>query len=502
MNEPNSFDRFSSTVDVRANLKRKSIRGALFMASGNAADILVRFGSIAILARLLLPEDFGLIAMVMALTSILDGFRDFGLSAATVQRPDISHRQITNLFWLNVAVGTILALIVATAAPLIAAFYQESRLVDISIALSLVFVWNGLTVQHEALLSRQMRQGELALIRLAASVISVVVAVGLALNDWGYWSLVWREITRSAIISVGVWLRCLWIPGLPRRNVGTRGLIRFGSEISLTHLLSGLIMHVDKLLVGRLFGAAAVGIYRQSQQLILTPIDQLNGPIIGVAQPALSALQQDPARYRRFYEKIVFIVAALTVPLGLFIAVCAEEITLLMLGPNWTDATVFVRIFGVGAAVRPAIGTSAIVLITCGRSTYYLMLAIAHAFVLALSLLAAIPWGPIGIGIAYVGTTLVLMYPKLHYSFINTPASVSGFFSALLAPVVSSIVMMCGILGVKNFAPTDSFVASLVLSASVGGAVYLASMWLQPVGRSEVRSLLIDMRTALRSRRD
>jgi PST family polysaccharide transporter len=500
MNEPNSFDRFSRTDDVRANLKQKSIRGAVFMASGNAADILVRFGSIAILARLLVPEDFGLIAMVMALTSILDGFRDFGLSAATVQRPDINHWQITNLFWLNVAVGVILASIVATAAPLIAAFYQESRLVDISVALSLVFVWNGLTVQHEALLIRQLRQGELALIRLAASFISVIIAVGLAMNDWGYWSLVWREIARSALITGGVWIRCLWIPGLPHRRVGTRSLVRFGSEISLTHFLTSLIMHVDKLLVGRLFGAAAVGIYRQAQQLILAPIDQLNQPINGVAQPGLSALQRDPVRYRRFYEKIVFIVAALTIPLGLFIAVCAEEITLLMLGPNWTDATVFVRIFGVGAAIRPAIGTSAIVLITCGKSTLYLAVSIVHAVCLTLSLLAAIPWGAVGIAIAYVGTTLVLMYPKLHFSFVDTPASVAGFFSALLAPCVSAFVMLCALLMVRNLAPTNGEVESLALSIGVGGAVYLASMWLQPGGRVEIKSLLRDIRTVLNAR--
>jgi PST family polysaccharide transporter len=260
MKETDSFARFSRTDDVRANLKQKSIRGAVFMASGNAADVFVRLGSIAILARLLMPEDFGLIAMVLALTSILDGFRDFGLSAATVQRPNISHRQVSNLFWMNVAVGVVLASIVALAAPLIATFYQESRLVGISVALSLVFVWNGLAVQHEALLVRQLRQGELTLIRLAAGVVSVAIAVGLALNDWGYWALVWREILRSAFITSGVWLRCLWVPGLPRRKVGTRVLVRFGSEISLTHVLASLIMHVDKLLIGRLFGAAPVGI--------------------------------------------------------------------------------------------------------------------------------------------------------------------------------------------------------------------------------------------------
>jgi len=500
MKEPDSFDRFSRTDDIRANLKRKSVRGAVFMASGNAADILVRFGSIAILARLLLPEDFGLIAMVMAITSILDGFRDFGLSAATVQRPDISHRQVTNLFWVNAGVGAIFASIVASAAPLIAAFYGDSRLIGISVALSLVFVWSGLSVQHEALLTRQLRQGELALIRLTASVFSVVIAVGLALNDWGYWSLVWREIARSAFIAGGVWIRCLWLPGLPRRNVGTRDLVRFGSEISLAYLLFFVIMNMDKLLIGRLFGAAPVGMYRQAQQLIMSPMDQLDGPITGVAQPALSALQQDPVRFRRFYEKIVFIIGALTVPLGLFISVCAEEITLLVLGPNWLEATVFVRIFGFYAMIRPALGTSAIVLITCGRSTRYLALTAAHAVVLVLLLLAAIPWGAEGMAIAFVGTTLILMYPKLHLSFTDTPPSVLGFFNALLPSIVSGLGMLLGLLTVRNFASTDGIVESLVLSFGVGGAFYLASMWLQPRGREEMKSLFKDIQTALKTR--
>lgn len=470
------------------------------MASGNAVDFVVRLGSIAILARLLLPEDFGLVAMVLALTSILDGFRDFGLSAATVQRPDISRQQVTNLFWINVAVGAVLASIVASGAPLISAFYQESRLVGISVALSLVFVWNGLAVQHEALLTRQLRQGELTLIRLAAGVLSVIIAVGLALHDWGYWALVWREILRSALITCGVWFRCLWVPGLPRRKAGTRALVRFGSEISLTHLLASLIMHVDKLLIGRLFGAAPVGMYRQAQQLILVPMDQMNGPITGVAQPALSALQQDPDRYRRFYEKVVYLVGAFTIPLGLFIAVCAEDITLLMLGPNWIEATVFVQIFGVGAAIRPVIGTSALVMITRGRSTRFLIITIVHTVVLGLLLIAAVPWGPEGIAIALVGTTLALMYPKLYFSFVESPVSVSGFFKVLAVPIGSALVMLCSLLAVRNFAATNSLAVSLTLSISVGGAVYFMSMWLLPGGSVTIRTLLSDIRIALGTR--
>lgn len=499
--EPSNFARFSQTEDIRANLKRKSVRGAAFMASGNAADILVRLLSIAVLARLLSPEDFGLMAMVTALTGIVDGFRDFGLSAATVQRPDITHRQVTNLFWFNVLVGASLALALSATAPLIAAFYQHDQLIGICLLLSAVFVWNGLSVQHEALMMRQLRQGELAAIRLFASVASTLIAIGLAVDGWGYWSLVWREVARSVMLTLGVWLCCRWIPGLPRRNVGTKKLIRFGGELSLTHLLSALIANVDRLLVGRFYGANVVGMYRQAQQLLLAPIEQLNGPIMGIAQPALSALQNDPPRYRRYYEKVVFLVTLGTLPLGLFVAICAEEITLLMLGEAWMDAAVFVQIFGVAAAIRPAIATSAVVLVTTGRSTRFLVLAILHSTVLTLMLLVGLYGGPTGVALAYTGTTFLLMWPKLYYSFQDTPATMGGFFRAIRVPLVAGLGMAAALIAVRRGIDLEGVLAPLIVHAFVGALAYLACIYAQATGRTVLRALIVDVRAALGSKR-
>gem|GEM_PF-128312 len=501
MNGSDRFARFSGTDGVRANLKHKSIRGAVFMASGNAADVLVRMVSIAILARLLLPADFGLIAMVTALSGILDSFRDFGLSAATVQRPEITHRQVTNLFWVNAAVGGLLALALCAASPFIAAFYKDERLVTVTLALSLVFVWNGLTVQHEALLIRQLRQGELAAIRLFASVVSVVIAIALAVEEWGFWALVCREISRSAIVTCGVWLRCPWLPGLPRRHVGTSSLIRFGGELSFAHLIWSLFAQLDKLLIGRFFGATPLGMYRQAQQLLLASVEQLNGPIMGVAQPALSALQSDPVRYRKFYEKIVFLVAMGTLPLGLFVAVCAEEITLLMLGPAWREATVFVRIFGIAAAIRPAVATASVVLVTCARSTRYLAITIVHSVVLAIMLLVGLNWGVTGIALAYMATTFVLLYPNLYYSFHGSPATVQGFFSALRTPALAGLAMAVGLVALQQLKLTHTVPGSLLLSLLVGGAIYLAAIWTQRRGRTELKGLFVDLRAALESKR-
>jgi PST family polysaccharide transporter len=500
MKRTDDFARFAETHAVRADLKRKSVRGAVFMACGAGTEFVVRLASIPILARLLSPEEFGLVAMVTAFTAIVEGIKDLGLGAATVQRPDINHRQVTNLFWINAAAGASFALLFCALSPAIAGFYQDHRLVEITIALSLVFVWSGVAVQHEALMSRQLRQGELAVIRLLAVVVSIGAAIVLALEGWGYWALVWREVIRSAIIAVGVWARCRWVPALPRRGAGTRGLLRFGGELSFTHLLIALIASIDRLLIGRFYGAGAVGLYRQAQQLLDAPIEQLNVPIRGVAIPALSALQHDPDRYRRYYEKIVLLVSLATVPLGLFVAVYAEEVTLLILGPAWAEAAVFVRIFGAAVAIRPAIATSAMVLITCGQSARFLVVAVVHSAVLTVFLLLGVRWGAEGVAVAHVGTTAVLMFPKLYYSFVKTPVTLAAFLRAMRTPFLAASVMVVGLLVLRSLVPMDGTIAPLSAGALVGGILYLAAWLLQPQGKAQFEALTKDLVSSLRRR--
>lgn len=482
-------------------MKRKSIRGAVFFASSSAFDVVLRILTIAILARLLLPEDFGLVAMVAAITGVVDSFRDLGLSAATVQRQDITHAQVSNLFWINVVVGLGFAATFSVASPFVAEFYGDSRLVGVTVALSLVFIWSGLTVQHEALMSRQLRQGELALIRSLANVVSAVAAVWLALSDWSYWALIWREVIRSVLIAGGVWLRCPWMPGAPGQWAGTGGLVRFGVELSATNLITGLISNIDKILIGRVFGAAPVGMFRQAQQLTLAPIDQLKGSIISVAQPALSALQADPPRYRRYYEKVVFLVTVATVPVGLFVTVYAEQVTLLLLGSKWQEAAVFVRVFGLLAMIQPAVGTSVIVLITCGLSRRFLTLAIIHGVLLTILVIAGIRWGPEGVAWAHLATALSLMVPKLYYSFVDTPATLAGFFRSIRPSVIAGLTMAFGLVVLQIMMPDKGALLSLLIGASVGGPLYLLALWVQPDSRAELKLLPKDLQAAMRSRR-
>ena len=256
-----------------------------------------------VLARLLVPQDFGLVAMVTTVVGFLRIFQNAGLATATVQRQEITHAQVSNLFWVNVAVGGVISLLVAVSAPAIAWFYHEPRLVAITLVLSITFVLASSAVQHIALLSRQMRFRVIAVIDIVSLLGGYLTGIGMALWKYGYWALVGAAVAQATIKLVLTWSISRWRPGLPSRNTQTWHLLSFGANITAGGLMCLLARSADNLLIGRFFGAAAVGLYTRGSILLLRPLDQLMISIYAVLIPALSRIQGQHDRYRRTFLK-------------------------------------------------------------------------------------------------------------------------------------------------------------------------------------------------------
>jgi PST family polysaccharide transporter len=495
-----NFARFAGTEAASGDLKRKSVLGALTTGASGGVDFVLRLGSTMVLARLLVPEHFGMVAMVTALTSIAARFTTLGLSTATVQAPEITDGQCSNLFWINTGAGALLAAILVLSCPAIAWFYEDARLQAITVALSLNFVCTGLTVQHEALLRRQMKLTQIAGNRLAATFFSVCLAIGLALGGFGYWALVWKEVIQAFLIAVGVWTLCPWLPRLPSRRVNMDRLLRFGRDMTLTELLLALSAQLDSVLIGRLAGAGPLGLYRQAYNLMQAPMERVRGPIFTVAQPALSILQREPPRYRRYYQRVVFVVSLATVPFGVLTAIYAHEIVLVVLGEKWLGAVVFLRIFSVVAAVRPALGTCGIVQVTCGKSGRFLGVTLAYQTVEVILMFAGIRWGAVGIAAARA-VTLILGIPwVLRFSFAETPVSVRDFFQACSRPVVASLTMGAVLLLVQHFVHVESALLSLLIGCGSAVIVYFLVFNVLPGGRGQLQSLASELLAPLRRR--
>jgi O-antigen/teichoic acid export membrane protein len=289
------------TDHLLTDLKGRTISGAFITIAAQGAQFVLSLASIMVLARLLTPKDFGLFAMVTTVMGYLRVFKDAGLSTATVQREDITHAQVSNLFWINVAISGATGLIFAAGAPLVARFYREPRLVPITLVLSSTFFLTGLTIQHTALLNRQMRFKAIALIQGGSILIGVAVGIGMAWLNYRYWALVFSNIITVAAAIPLTWFAIPWRPQAPSRHSGIRPLLSFGANMATGGFIYSLARGADGLLIGRFYGADSIGLYSRASALLNRPMDQFLVPISSVFVPTLSRVQTQPERYRRTF---------------------------------------------------------------------------------------------------------------------------------------------------------------------------------------------------------
>lgn len=497
MNTAEKFDRLVCTGAIRRDLRSRSVRAAGFTWAAGIADFVLRIGSTVILARLLLPRQFGLVMMVTAVTAVADQFRDLGLSTVTVQRKHISHQEVTNLFWINVFAGVGIALIVAAFAPFVSAYYKEPRLTVITCILATNFVWGGLVVQHEALLARTLKLGRIAAVRVLSSVVSVIVAVLLAWKGFGYWALVWKEVVRWGLLTVGMWICLPWIPGLPCRNVSVWGMVRFGAHLNGANILVSITAGADRFLLGKFWGAGAVALYRQAYQLLVLPMDQVLGPVFQVTQPGLSMLQTEDSKYRHFYQKVLTVVCIATMPVSLFVAVTASEITSVLLGPKWLECAGVLVILSLGTFIKEPVRWSAHILITRGNSRRYLQLTMLQNVTLIVLMLIGVRWGITGVAVADLTATYLLAVPTLYLSLKGSPVTVRMFIATVARPAAASVAMSVILILLHRSVPPTSALAFLVLAGAIGAGSFVSIWMLLPGGKAELAGLVADVRAAV-----
>jgi O-antigen/teichoic acid export membrane protein len=489
--------KYFDTDSRKENLKEKSVRAGIFTASFQGIEMVLRIASIAVLARLLIPEYFGLIGMVTAIISIAEQFKDFGLSTATIQQKYITHDQVSNLFWINVVMGIILMILISSASIPMALFFKEPRLVYITIALSTGFFSGGLTVQHQAILQRDLKLAIIGAIQITSTALSTAIAIIMAFTGFGYWALVWREVLRSLFIAVGTWLHCRWIPGLPKRNTKIDHMLRFGRHIAGFNIIVFFAVSLDQILIGKFYGPEQLGIYRQAFYLIFLPVTLLMQPLSRVMEPALSILQGDAERYSRYYKKMLTTLAFITMPLTLFMLVYSHDIIMVILGKKWIEAVALFRILAISALIRPVSDTTSSILISCGRTKRYFVLGLATAFILLVSFGIGIIWGARGVAYGYFAATVALLVIRLSFSFQGTPFNVKLFWEAIEKPLMSSIAMIISIIIFKKIFIINNSVISLSISIPVAVVTYLLAWSIIASGTGTLRELVNDLMTAL-----
>lgn len=400
-----------STDHLRPEIRNRTISGGVASAASQATQLVLTLGYNVVLARLLSPHEFGLVALATTVAGFLQVFKEAGLPTATIQRDNVTQAQVTNLFWMNVAVSSTAAMVMAASAPLVARFFREPELVPVSLALSLAFVLEGLAAQHLALLNRQMRFPVIALINVGCGAAGFAVGVILAATGWSYWSLVGATLSTAAFRAIAIWLSSGWRPHLPTRHSGVRPLVRFGLDLTLVGVVHAVTRGCDSILIGRYLGTEAVGVYSRATVLLTRPIEGLTAPIFAVIVPALSRLQGEPQRYRRaFLRTFEALAIGGCIFTGLFLPL-AEPVVLVVLGEKWAGVAPIFAALSVSALHVPASTATSWLYTSQGRGRELLLTASLAGIVMVLALGVGTLFGPVGVAVAYSASGVLAALP-------------------------------------------------------------------------------------------
>lgn len=339
--------------------------------------------------------------MVTAIIGVGEIVRDFGLSSAAVQARTLSDGQRSNLFWINAGIGLALTAVVCLCSGLIAAFYDDPRLVAVTLALSSTFFINGLMTQYKANLNRSMRFVALTGIEVGGQAIGLVTGVGLALAGWGYWSLVAQQLAQILVQLVALVIATRWIPRLYDRSEPVREFLSYGASLMGVMLLSYASNHVDSIVIGARFGPTSLGIYNRAFQLMVLPLYQINAPMTRVALPVLSRLQDEKERYRAFL--LTGQTAMLTVVSFLlgFAAAQAPAVILISLGDQWGEAAPIFQILTIAAFFTMAGYATHWVYLSLGLTNQSLRISFVTRPLMILAVLLGSVWGVQGVAWAY-----------------------------------------------------------------------------------------------------
>ncbi len=372
--------------------------------------------SVIVLARLLTPTDFGIVTMVTTFNLL---FRSWGLNGFTeliMQREELSESLASNLFWVNLGIGTLLTVVFAASGRLMALFFNNSAVTPVAAGMSLTIFLGCLAYIHLALLQRAMHFRTVALINFIGAAAYVLFCILFALAGLHYWALVWGCVAQYLLIAILSWSMCQWVPRLPSRKSDTSAGVMFAFNVYLHFGFNYLTRNTDNLLVGYKFGAQVLGFYKRAYDLFVLAATQLLSPLSSVAVGVLSRVSSDREQFERYFLRALSLLAFVGMGVGADFCLIGRDFIRVLLGPQWDEAGKIFTLFGPGIGVMLLYNTHGWIHLAIGRPERWFRWGLIEFACTGSLFLMMLHWGPSGIAFAWTASFFILMLPGLWYA--------------------------------------------------------------------------------------
>jgi len=446
------------------SLKKKVVKGFAWNMLQGVSTQLISFTVFLVLARLLGPESFGLVAMATVAIAFFQAFREFGFGSAIIQREDLEPGHLDTAFWTDIIVNVVMMVAAFLSAKWIANLYSEPRLEIVIQAFSLLFLPDALSKVQTAILRREFKFKALAIRTLIAEVIGGVTGIVCALYGLGVWSLVARQLTTTVIGTLILWILSNWRPGLKVSRRHFSDLFGFGVNMFAANLVGFFGKRADSFLIGYYLGPVSLGYYTIATRLVLLLIEFLGGAVNNVAWPAFARLQNNPEKMRRGFYSASQLLALIVMPVFMGIYSLAPELVPLMFGSQWGQSIPLLKILVFVGIINSMNKMYDSVIVGIGKPGVRLSLRVAISISNVLGFFFAIRWGGTGVALAYV--IIAYTYLPIYFYILKklVGIKVSKYFKVLAAPITAATMMTCSVFAVKPLLNNISIPSLITIS--------------------------------------
>ena len=472
------------------SLKHKTLKGTIWSSIERFSVQGVQFIVMIIMARILTPEDYGLVGMLTIFITISQSLIDSGFSQALIRKRD--RRQIDNstVFYFNIAIGTILYLVLFFSAPLIANFYHEPQLIPITRVISLSVFINSLVVVQRALLTVEIDFKTQTKASFTAVISSGILGIWMVYDGYGVWAIVAQQLVNLSVNALLLWILSHWRPSLEYSWTSFRELFNFGSKLAGAGILDTLYKNIYLIIIGKIFKASDLGYYTRAQQFSEFPSSNLTGIIQRVTFPVLCSIQEDNERLKNVYRRFLRLSAFLIFPLMIGLAAVAHPLVILLLKEQWAFTATLLQILCFNMMWYPIHAINLNLLQVKGRSDLFLKLEVYKKIIGVTVLCVTVPMGLVAMCVGSVLNSLIALIINTYYTGKLIQV---GFFSQmkdLMPTLFYSLSMGIVVYGIIYFIPENSL--KLTVGILVGGIYFLVITYL--TGSQDRRELIAFIR--------
>lgn len=430
--------------------------------------------SMVVLARLLHPTDYGIIAMAYVVTALAGMLREMGTGTAIIQKQALTETTTSTVFWLNMGMGCSLALILILTSPAISQFFRQPQLQGVLITLAILFPVTSATTVHQALIERRAEFKTLSLMEMTSQIIGLVLSILFAMNGGGVYSFVIPAISTAIITSLWLWRKSGWRPKLLWSQADFKGLIGFTSNLTGFNFINYFARNADGLIIGRVMGALALGQYSLAYRLMLFPVQNLTWVVSRVMLPTLSRLQTDPAQAQGLYLKSVQLILLITAPLMMGLWALREPFVMVVFGEKWRMIIPLLAWLAPVGLLQSMNSTTGTIFTAFGRTDLLFKLGLISTIVTVLGFIVGARLGLVTLAMIYFFSNIFSLLLNGLYTCKVVNAGLQDIRRAVIPPIMSALLMSGLVwlflhLARQFFDPLILLIAGMVIGVMVYG---------------------------------